>query len=294
MYSFQLSCESTIDLPYKEVSARDISVLFYAYMIDGVEYPDDMGRTENGLSDFYKRLSAGALPTTSQINEADYEAYFRPLLKKGDVLHIVFGSGMTASIDGARRAAERLRQEFPQRQLLVLDSTCSCCGYGLLVEAAADLRDAGKSMEETADFVEKNCHRIHHQFYSTDMKFFRRSGRVSGPMAAIATVLNICPIMRLNYDGRIIAYSKARGKKAAVKTTIAAMQQHIDGGRDYNGKCFISHSNCLQDAHEMRQAIMEAFPKISEARILDIGTIIASHCGPGTVAVFFWGDERPQ
>ena len=293
---FTLSCCSTVDLPYAYMESRDIPVLFYTYVVDGTEYDDDMGRDPQALPRFYRFLEEGKLPQTSQVNVAAYLAFFEKLLQKGDLLHIAFGSGMTQSVQNAVQAAQTLRQRYPNRRLEVIDSLCSSSGYGLLVDYAADLRDAGRSMDEVIDWVMAHRQRIHHQFYSTRLDFYRRSGRMSGPTAMLATILNICPIMRLDDRGRIIAYGKVRGKANAVKTTVDTMEAHAEGGRGYTGKCFICHSNCLEDAEKTRDAVRARFPLISgDIRICDIGTIIASHCGPGTVAVFFVGDERtPQ
>ncbi len=289
---FILSCESTVDLPYAYVVGRDIPILFYSYMIDGETYIDDMGRDPDSIPAFYRRLDAGALPTTAQINVMQYEEFLEPLLQRGDVLHIVFGTGMTNSYQGALLAAETLREKYPERKLVLIDSLCSSSGYGMLVDDAADLRDKGASIEETAALAERESHLIHHQFFSTDLKFFRRSGRVSGPAAAIATILSICPIMRLDDRGRIIAYDKVRGKKAAIARTVDTMEQHAVGGREYTGKCFVCHSNCPAEAEQTAQALWERFPNMQPIRICDIGCIIAAHSGPGTVAAFFLGDPR--
>lgn len=296
MSTFTLSCESTVDLPFSYVNSRDIPVLFYEYSIDGQPYPDDMLRDPAALPRFYQFLDDGKMPSTSQLNEFDYESFFEAQLQKGDLLHIAFGSGMTQSVQNAVQAAQTLRQRYPHRRLEVIDSLCSSSGYGLLVDYAADLRDAGRSMDEVIDWVMAHRQRIHHQFYATQLDFYRRSGRMSGPTAMLATILNICPIMRLDDRGRIIAYGKVRGKANAVKTTVDTMEAHAEGGRGYTGKCFICHSNCPEDAEKTRDAVRARFPLISgDIRICDIGTIIASHCGPGTVAVFFVGDERtPQ
>lgn len=296
MSTFTLSCESTVDLPFSYVNSRDIPVLFYEYSIDGQPYPDDMLRDPAALPRFYQFLDDGKMPSTSQLNEFDYESFFEAQLQKGDLLHIAFGSGMTQSVQNAVQAAQTLRQRYPNRRLEVIDSLCSSSGYGLLVDYAADLRDAGRSMDEVIDWVMAHRQRIHHQFYATRLDFYRRSGRMSGPTAMLATILNICPIMRLDDRGRIIAYGKVRGKANAVKTTVDTMEAHAEGGRGYTGKCFICHSNCLEDAEKTRDAVRARFPLISgDIRICDIGTIIASHCGPGTVAVFFVGEERaPQ
>ena len=291
--SFILSCESTVDLPYSYVSGRDIPVLFYSYLVDGKEYVDDMGRDPEALPHFYEMLKNGALPSTSQLNTFQYTEFFEELLQKDDLLHIAFGSGMTGSVKNAMEAAEALRKKYPERRLIVIDSLCSSSGYGLLVDMAADMRDRGDSMEAIAAWVEQNRNKVHHQFFSTDLKYFRRSGRVSGAAATVGAILNICPIMRLDDKGRIIAYDKVRGKKNAIRETLRTMEAHVQDGVNYAGKCFICHSNCLTEAEETKAAVQARFPHIAgEIRICDIGTIIASHCGPGTVAVFFMGDER--
>lgn len=291
---FILSCCSTVDLPYSYLEDRDIPVLFYTYVIDGVEYVDDMGRDAEALPRFYQFLEQGKLPTTSQINVAGYMEFFEKLLQKGDVLHIAFTSGQSGSVNNAYLAAEELREKYPDRKIEVIDSLCSSTGYGMLVDMAADLRDAGKSLEECKAWVLDNRNKLHHQFFSSDMTQFRRTGRVSGAAAAIATVLNICPIMRLDAAGAIKAYDKVRGKKKAVEVTVDTMEQCARGGREYDQKCYICHSQCLADAELLRSAVEERFPKLKDKiRICDIGTIIGSHSGPGTVAVFFMGDERP-
>ena len=132
---FILSCESTIDLPYSYCEQRDIPVLFYSYQVDGVSYEDDMGRDPETLPQFYGFLDAGKLPSTAQLNEFQYETFFDALLQQGDVLHIAFGSGMTASVQNAMLAAETLREKYPERKLTVIDSLCSSSGYGLLSTA---------------------------------------------------------------------------------------------------------------------------------------------------------------
>ncbi len=293
---FTLSCCSTVDLPYSYMESRDVPVLFYTYVVDGREYDDDMGRDPQALPRFYQFLKEGKLPQTSQINVAGYTEFFEKLLQKGgDVLHIAFTSGQSCSVNNAYLAAEELKSRYPNQRLIVIDSLCSSSGYGLLVDCAADLRDAGRSLDETAQWVLDNRNRVHHQFFSTDMTQFRRTGRVSGTAATVATVLNICPIMRLDDKGAIKAYSKVRGRKKAIEVTVDTMEQCARNGRDYDGKCFVCHSQCPEDAHLLINALEERFPKLrGTIRLCDIGTIIGSHAGQGTVAVFFMGDERPH
>ena len=292
---FVLSCCSTVDLPYEHLVQRNIPVLFYTYVVDGREYVDDMGRDPTALPQFYAFLQQGKLPQTSQINVATYAEFFEQQLQKGDLLHIAFTSGQSGSVHNAFLAAEELRQKYPDRKLIVIDSLCSSSGYGLLVDSAADMRDAGRSIDEVAQWVLDNRNTVHHQFFSSNMTQFRRTGRVSGAAATVATVLNICPIMRLDDTGSIKAYSKVRGKRKAVETTVDTMEQCARGGRDYDDKCFVCHSRCPEDARMLIDAIEERFPKLrGRVRLCDIGTIIGSHAGPGTVAVFFYGNERPK
>lgn len=293
---YQLSCESAVDMPYSYIAGRDISVIFYTYVIDGVEYEDNMERDPDALPEFYEKLAKGALPSTAQINRLRYQDYFESLLKQGkDVLHITLGTGMTPSYNNAVEAANDLKEKYPDRKLMVLDSVCSSSGYGLMMDYVADMRDAGASMEDIEAWVTANCTKVHHQFFSTDLTMFKRSGRVSGPSATVGTVLGICPLMRLNRAGAIIAYSKVRGKNKAISETAKAVMEHIQDGEHYTGKLFINNSNCREMAEATRAELIPYLGDLAaNAPIYNIGMVIASHCGPGTVAVFFMGDERKE
>ena len=291
---FNLSCCSNADLPYSHMESRDIPVLFYTYTIGDTEYVDDMERNPNALGEFYAKVAAGALPHTSQINQATYEEFFEERLKTpGDLLHLSFGSGQSGSVFNAKLAAEAMMEKYPDRKIIVVDTLCSSSGYGMLVDYAADLRDSGATIEEAEEWLLANRNKLHHQFFCTDLTHFRRSGRVSGATATLGALLGICPIMRLNDEGRIIAYDKVRGKKKAVAETTRIMLQHAQGGADYDGKCYICNSNCPEEAELLRASVEKTFPKLQgKIRICNIGCVIGSHCGPGTVAVFFMGDER--
>lgn len=293
---FTLSCCSTVDVPYQYLEERHIPVLFYTYVVDDVTYVDDMGRDPQALPHFYEMLASGKLPQTSQINVAQYLEFFESLLQKGgDVLHLGFTSGQSGSINNAFLAADILREKYPKQKLLVVDTLCSSSGYGMLVDTVADMRDAGDSIDHAYQWTMDNRNRVHHQFFSTNMTQFRRTGRVSGTAAAIATVLNICPVMRLDSKGAIKAYDKVRGKHKAIEVTVDAMEAHAQGGREYDQRCWLCHSQCPELAQQMVAALEERFPHVrGQIRIFDIGTIIGSHAGPGTVAVFFYGDERPD
>ncbi len=290
---FIISCESTVDLPYAKMLKRDVPVLFYTYTVDDVEYEDNMGRSSEAQKLFYSQIKQGKLPHTSQINEMRYYDFLKEISTDADVLHIAFGTGMTPSFYAAERAAENLKTEFPDRRIIVIDSLCSCTGYGMLVECALDMKDEGKSMDEIAAWVTENRLRMHHQFFSTDLTLFKKSGRVSGPVALVGSMLGVCPVMHLNVEGKIIAYDRALGKKKAISKTVSAVLENIDGGKGAEGKIYISHSNAPELAEATRVAFAGALANGGEnIEIAEIGTIIASHCGPGTVAVFYFGKER--
>ncbi len=291
---YVISCESTIDLPREYVEARNCPTIKYSYFDGDVEHVDDMNASDEHMEEFYAMLKTSK-PTTSLICSEKYVEYFESFLAEGkDVLHIAFGSGMSQSVHNACVARDQLLEKYPYRKLEVIDSTCSSAGYGLLVDDALDMRDEGASFDEIANFAKNNCHKLHHQFFSTDLSYFRKSGRVSGTAAFIGSILGICPSMRLNYDGKIIAYSNSLGKKKALKYCLSEVSKHIEKGQNYDKKMFICHSNCVDTALTLKEELQKAYPKAKDMRIVNIGPIIACHCGPGTVAVFFWGDERPQ
>ena len=291
---FILSCCSTVDLPYTHMESRQIPVLSYTYMVDGVEHEDDMGRDPQSRPRFYQMLAQGKLPQTSQINVARYTEFFEMLLQHGDVLHLAFTSGQSASVNNAYAAAEELRRKYPGRKLIVVDTLCSSSGYGLIVDMVADLRDRGATIEEAERWTLENRNKVHHQFFSSNMTQFHRTGRVSGAAAAVASILNICPLMRLDAAGAIKAYDKVRGKKKAIAATVDAVAAHAQGGTDYDQRMWVCHSECPEDANAMIQALEERFPKErGRIQLCNIGPVIGSHAGTGTVAVFFMGDERP-
>ncbi|MCQ2451016.1 MAG: DegV family protein [Clostridia bacterium] len=292
--NYFISCESTVDIEYSYFEKRNIPVIFYHYVLDGEEFEDNMSRDKKSLDEFYEKIEKNILPSTSQINEYSYYEFFKNNIKDGKVLiHIAFGSGMTPSVNNAVSAAKKINDEENGERVRVIDSKCSCVGYGLLVIKAYEYSESGKTLDETLDLINDLSTRIHHQFFSTEMKFFKRSGRVSGPVATIATILGICPIMRLNNDGKIVAYDKVRGKKKAIERTLDEMKAHAQNGADYNDLCYICNSKCYEDALVLKNEIEKNFKKLKgKVVIYDIGNIVASHCGPGTVAVFFIGDER--
>lgn len=287
---FTLSCESTTDLTLHHFDKRNIPVLPYTYVIDGQEFVDDM-REGNGLALFYNLLTSGKHPTTSLINEEKYLDFFRPLLEKGDLLHVAFSSSLSHSASNAIRAAETLKKEFPNRKIFVLDSLCACVGYGILVDMMADLRDEGKTVDEVYEWANANKLKVHHQFFSTTLTYFHRSGRLSGPAALIGNILKLCPIVRLNANGKMIAYAKVMSENKALAKLLADIAPLIKNGTDYDGRLWLAHSNYVSMATKAVAELKQTYPK-ADIRVFDIGPVVASHCGPGTLSVYFFGETR--
>ncbi len=290
---FILSCCSAADLPREVLDRRGIRFISFRYRLGDREYPDDLGRTVS-YPDFYEAMIHGAETHTSRLNADEYEAYFEGFLKDGqDVLHLVLSSGITSSFESAEEAVARLRPRYPERKLIVVDSLAASGGFGLLTLLAADRRDEGMGIEETAAWVEANKKRIHHWFFSTDLTFYIKGGRVGKVSGFMGRMLNICPLLNVDFMGRLIPREKIRTKRKAIRVTAEHMERYAENGADYSGKCIISHSYCPEDAKALADLVTEMFPKLDgPVMITDIGSTIGAHSGPGTVALFFVGSER--
>ncbi len=293
MSDYILSCCSTADLSKEHFDRRDIHYVCFHYMLNDVSYPDDLGQSI-AFEDFYRMMTEGADTKTSQVNVAEFIDYFTPFLKEGkDILHVSLSSGLSGSVNSARTAAGMLSEEYPDRKIYVVDSLGASSGYGLIMETLADMRDEGKSLDELHDWIEANKLRLHHWFFSTDLTFYVKGGRISKASGFFGTMLNICPLLNMDNLGRLIPREKIRTKKKVIKTIVDRMEACADDGLDYSGKCFISQSACVEDAKAVAALVEERFPKLNgKVEINYVGTTIGSHTGPGTVALFFWGKER--
>ena len=295
MSDYVLSCCSTADMPLEYFQKRDIPFICFHFNMDGKEYPDDLGQSMS-FEEFYKRIAAGAMPTTSQVNVAQFIEFFEPFLKDGkDILHISLSSGLSGTYNSAVMAGEQMLQKYPDRKMLIVDSLGASSGYGLLVDMAADLRDSGSALEEVHAWLEENKLNVHHWFFSTDLTHYKRGGRISAASATVGNLLNICPLMNMDDAGKLIPREKIRGKKRVISEIVQRMEKHVQNGVNYSGKCFISNSACFDDARKVADLIEEKFPKLNgKVMINSVGTVIGSHTGPGTVALFFVGDKRKE
>lgn len=293
--SYVLSCCSTADLTPEHFKSRNIEYICFHYELDGVTYPDDLGVTMS-FDDFYKAMENGAMTKTSQVNVDEYTVYFRKFLEEGkDIVHLSLSSGISGSVNSARIAAEMLSSEYPERKIYVVDSLCAASGYGLLMDKLADLRDAGLTAEELAKWAEDHKKELHHWFFTTDLTYLVRGGRVSKLSGWFGTALNICPLLNVDNEGKLSAKKKARGKKKVIEAMVEQMEKHAVDGLNYSGKCYMCSSACMEDAKAVSDIIEAKFPKLDgKVEHYSIGTTIGAHTGPGTVALFFWGDTNKE
>lgn len=291
--AYVLSCCSTVDLTREHMEKRNLHFICFHYQLDGTSYPDDLGLSMP-LDSFYQAMANGAETRTSQVNVEEYEEYFQRFLEEGmDVLHLTLSSGISGTINSARLAAEHLMEKYPGRRVNIVDSLAASSGYGLLMDELADRRDEGMTLDEITQWAESHRKLVHHWFFSTDLTFYIKGGRVSKTAGFFGQMLGICPLLNVDFEGRLIPRDKIRGKKKVIREIVERMEKHAQNGHDYAGKCYISNSACIDDAKAVAALIEERFPALrGKVEINSIGTTIGSHTGPGTVALFFLGDQR--
>lgn len=293
MPNFVLSCCSTADLSPEHFASRDIHYICFHYQLNGTDYLDDLGQSVP-FDRFYQAMVDGAETRTQQVNAAEYQAYFASFLDKGlDILHVTLSSGISGTLNSARLAKEALEPLYPGRKIIIVDSLGASSGYGLLMDKLADLRDQELSLEETAAWAEAHKLELHHWFFSSDLTFYITGGRISKSAGLVGKLLNICPLLNMSNDGRLIPREKIRTKRKVIAAIVDRMEQHAQDGMAYSGKCYVCHSACYADARAVADLVEARFPRLNgRVEINDVGTTIGSHTGPGTVALFFWGDPR--
>ena len=295
MQPYVLTCCSTADLSKEYFESINIPYVCFHFTIDGVEYMDDLGQSMP-FEEFYARIDKGAMPTTSLVNTEQFLAFFEPFLKEGkDILHLSFSSGLSGTYASALLAQEELKERYPERTLTIVDSLGASSGYGLMVDTLADMRDNGVSLPEAAAWIEEHKLNLHHWFFSTDLSHYKRGGRVSPTAFVVGSILSINPLMNMDELGHLTPRFKINGKKRVMREMVKQMEQHADDGLDYSKKCFLSNSACLDDAKTVAALVESTFPKLNgKVLINSVGTVVGSHTGPGTVALFFWGDSRKK
>ena len=293
MGDYILSCCSTADLTQEHFESRDIHYICFHFELDGKQYLDDLGKSI-AFHDFYQAMANGADTRTSQINADEFIQYFTPFLKEGkDILHLTLSSGISGVYNSAMIAKEELEEKYPDRKIYIVDSLAASSGYGLLMDKLADLMDEGMDIDSLHTWAEENKLKLHHWFFSSDLTFFVKGGRISKTAGFVGSVMDICPLLNVDYQGKLIPRFKIRTKKKVIQAIANKMEEFAQDGLEYNGKCYMSQSDCLEDAKAVAKLVEEKFPGLNgKVEINDIGTTIGSHTGPGTVALFFWGSER--
>ena len=293
MNDYVLTCCSTADLSKEYFEKRNLGIVYFHFELDGVSYLDDCGQSISS-EELFHRMDQGATTKTSQIAIGEYCDFWEPYLKDGkDILHVTLSSGISGTYQSAVIAADELKVRYPERRIYVVDSLGASSGYGLLMDLLADRRDAGAGLEELWQWAEDNKLRLHHWFYSTDLTYYIRGGRISKASGMVGSLLNICPLLNMDAEGRLIPREKIRGKKNVMKRALEKMIEHAENGRNYTGKCFLCHSLFLDEAMKLAAMIEETFPKMDgKVQIFPIGATIGSHTGPGTISIFFMGDKR--
>ena len=290
MGTYRIVTDSTTDLTPELIQELDVQVIPLCYIMEGKTYHNIPGGGEMTDREFYAKLRAGSMSTTTQVNSEEFLRVFTPLLEAGqDVLYIGFSSGLSGTYQSAALAREELKQRFPGRRLEVFDSRCASMGEGLLVYHAAKLQQAGKSLDEVLSWLKENVLNLCHWFTVDDLNHLKRGGRVSTATALVGTMLGIKPVLHVDNEGHLIPVSKVRGRKQSLDALVRRME---DTALDPAGQMvFISHGDCLEDARYVERQIREKLG-VQQVKLGFIGPVIGAHSGPGTVALFFLGKER--
>ncbi|WP_270651328.1 DegV family protein [Coprococcus sp. AM97-06] len=287
MNEFVIVSDSTVDLPKEYLQSKQVPIISLSYIMDGVTYEEMDGLSHK---EFFEKLRAGSLPTTSQINPEQAREALEPFAKEGkDILYIGFSSGLSGSYNSVRIAAEDLKEEYPDINIIAIDSLCACMGEGLLLYKALELKEHGMSMEEIAKWVEANKLHICHNVTVDDLNHLHRGGRISKTTAVVGSMIKIKPIIHMSDEGKLVVIGKERGRKKSLVSIVDRMEKQMQGYD--NDIVMITHGDCIEDAEFVKKQVEERFG-IHNVMINGIGSVIGSHTGAGVVAVFFMGDKR--
>ena len=289
MSEYVITTDNNSDLPESYYAEHNVGCTYLSYSMDGQNYSH-----ENFLpvEEFYDKMRKGSMPTTAQVNPEAAKALMEPYLKEGkDILHIAFSSGLSGSYNSARIAGEELMEKYPDRKIIVLDSLAASLGQGMIVYLAQQQKEEGKSIDEVAQWVKDHRLNVVHAFTVDDLNHLYRGGRVSKTTAVVGGVLNIKPVLHVDNEGKLIPVGKVRGRKKSLLALVDMMDQKLGSYKDSCDTIFVSHGDCTEDAQFVIDKIKEKYP-IKTVLVNYVGATIGAHSGPGTVALFFLGDER--
>lgn len=286
---FKIITDSTADLPVSYLEENDIGCLHLSYILDGETYGQEK---QLDYKEFYALMREGKLPTTSQVNPEQAKSFFEEVIKEHDaILYLAFSSGLSGTYNSVQVAATEVMEEHPDKKIIVIDTLSASLGEGLLVMKAVNLRKEGKSLEETAQWVTDHLQNTVQVFTVDDLFHLHRGGRVSKASAILGTIISIKPKLYVDAEGHLTMLAKVRGRKKSLSALVDYMEEKMGSYRDQNDFYTISHGDCLEDAEYVRDMIKERLG-IENCLINNVGPTIGAHSGPGTVALFFLGEER--
>ena len=286
--SYQIITDSACDLSREML--RELNVVTVPLIVNFRGEPRNDSVENAQVKELYDAMRAGEVASTSAVNPEGWRGVIEPVLAEGkDALVLAFSSGLSTTYQSAVIAADELRESYPQQKILVVDTCAAALGQGLLVWHTCKKRDAGLSLEELADWVEDAKNHTAHWFTVDDLVYLKRGGRVSAATAVLGTVLNIKPVLHVDNEGHLVSMVKARGRKAAINTLVSKMGE-TQGDWD-NSTIFICHADAMEDAEKLAALVREKYG-VKDAVIGNLGAVIGSHAGPGTLALFFMGNEK--
>lgn len=229
---------------------------------------------------------------TSLLPTAAYVEYFEPCFKEGrDILFVAFSSQLSGTINNVYAARDELLAKYPDRRMTVVDTLSISAPQTILILKAHELYRQGKSMDEVAQWLEDNKMRAQAWFTVDDLKYLRRGGRIGAMAATVGTMLDLKPIITENREGKLVSSDKVRGRKAALRLIADKAAENIDDPAQ--AMTIILHADAPEDAARLETMLRERVPELGEIQTYYVGPVIGAHCGPGTVAICFFGKERP-
>ncbi len=279
-YEFIISLEATCDLPKETIDKYGFKIIDMQFLIDGKEY--NTAEDDVVSSDLYLKMKSGAKTSTSQINKQLYVEFFENLLSEGkDVLHLAFSSGLSQTYQSALEASKEVN-ENSKNKVYVIDSLCACAGHGLFAILAKECLDLGMDIKETVKCLEDMKLNVSHVFSVDNLKYLANGGRIKKSSAMVGNILHIKPVMKMDNEGRLVLVQKVISRRKAIKEIF---NKYVETFNPKYKHCIISHADCIEDAKHLEKLIKD-FRDI-DCTITNLGAIIGSHSGPGTLALFF-------
>ena len=287
MRDYIITVNSTVDTGKEWLEERNVPVIPLKYTIDGQEYTDMYGLSDK---EFFQKLREGKMSVTSQINPEEAKEMLEPYVKEGkDVLHLAFSSALSGTCNSMKIAAEELQEEYPEAKVIVVDTLCACMGEAMLLYYALKQKEAGKTIEEVAQWVEENKLHVCHNVTVDDLFHLHRGGRVSQTAAVLGTMVKVKPIIHMDDNGALKVIGKERGRKKSLHKIVDMAVERSEGWD--NEIIMITHGDCLEDAEYVAKLVREKMG-VENVFIHNIVTVIGSHTGPGVVATFCMGNKR--